>query len=138
MGTSVVTPYLGGAASQIAAGDWQFLALNNGIVQEWGVSSFLSPADIDLASMHPELNTAGNIIAIAAGGNHNLAITKAGSVFCWGPGNSSDAVSVNLPPIGPSSQGDFDFGQATVPSIATKNVYWIAGGGFHSLAIIRP
>jgi alpha-tubulin suppressor-like RCC1 family protein len=56
-----------------------------------------------------------NVVAIAAGAGHNLALTRAGVMSAW---------------------GDNTCGQATVPS-GLSNVVAIACGGWHSLALKR-
>ena len=54
-----------------------------------------------------------NVVAIAAGGDHSLALTAEGRVVAW---------------------GDNDYGQTNVPS-GLSNVVAIAAGEYHSLAL---
>ena len=54
-----------------------------------------------------------NVVAIAAGEYHSLALTAEGTVVAW---------------------GDNDYGQTNVPS-GLSNVVAIAAGGYHSLAL---
>jgi hypothetical protein len=56
---------------------------------------------------------ATNVIAVAAGGDHSLALRDDGTVIAW---------------------GNNDYGQVTVPADATRIVA-IGGGGNHSLAL---
>jgi alpha-tubulin suppressor-like RCC1 family protein len=58
--------------------------------------------------------SASNVVAIAGGDYHNLALRADGAVIAW---------------------GDNSFGQCTVPTIAT-NVVQISGGGMHNLALL--
>ena len=61
---------------------------------------------------------AQRVTAIAAGGNHSLALTEDGTVTGWGANA---------------------YGQTTVPaSLEAKRVTAIAAGGSHSLAIVAP
>jgi hypothetical protein len=55
-----------------------------------------------------------NVVAIAAGGYHNLALTGSGSVVAWGD--------------------NYD-GQIDVPA-NVSHAFGIAGGGYHSLAVL--
>ena len=64
-----------------------------------------------------------NVIAIAAGAYHSLALVRDGTVVAWGGGTT------NLSPF-------VDFGQALVPA-GLSNVIAIAAGGFHSLALVN-
>jgi alpha-tubulin suppressor-like RCC1 family protein len=56
----------------------------------------------------------GNIIAIAAGDYHSLAVTASGKVVAW---------------------GDNGYNQCGVPTLALSGVVAVAGGGSHSLAL---
>ena len=55
-----------------------------------------------------------NVVAIAAGGYHSLALKSDGTVVGW---------------------GDNGYGQTTVPA-GLSNVAAIAAGGYHSLALL--
>jgi hypothetical protein len=55
-----------------------------------------------------------NIVAISAGGFHNLALREDNAVVAW---------------------GDNQYGESSVPEAARTNVAAIAAGGFHSLAL---
>ncbi|MEK7685682.1 MAG: hypothetical protein AAB466_09695, partial [Verrucomicrobiota bacterium] len=80
------TPLAGHAASEVAARDWNLSGLTN-------VPSGLS-----------------NVVAVAAGGFHSLALTAEGRVMAW---------------------GNNEYGKTTVPS-GLSNVVAVAAGGFHS------
>jgi alpha-tubulin suppressor-like RCC1 family protein len=62
-----------------------------------------------------------NVVAIAGGGYHSLALKADGTVVAWGAGTSNTGSSPN-------------YGQAIVPDGLT-NVVAIAGGSYHSLAV---
>ena len=62
-----------------------------------------------------------NVVAIAGGGFHSLALKADGTVVVWGAGTTNS---------GSTPQ----YGQAIVP-VGLSNVIAIAGGGFHSLAL---
>lgn len=65
-----------------------------------------------------------NIIAIAAGDNHSLALSADGTIYSWGRGDKGQ--------LGNGSWGNF-----SVPTLAlyVSNVFAIAAGGEHSLAL---
>jgi alpha-tubulin suppressor-like RCC1 family protein len=64
----------------------------------------------------------GNVVAVAVGSNHRLALKNDGTVAAWGAG-------------GPGQTGSGHYGQASVPS-GLSNVIAIAGGYYHSLALL--
>ena len=66
---------------------------------------------------------ATNVMAIAGGIFHSLALQTNGTVVAWGAGQINDP-----------SDGNYDYGQAIVPA-GLSNVVAIAGGFFHSLAL---
>lgn len=66
-----------------------------------------------------------NVVAIAAGASHSLALTAEGRVVAWGSQSIGD----------PS--GSWHWIPMTVPS-DLSNVVAIAGGNSHSLALLQP
>ena len=94
----------------------------------------------------------GNVVAIAAGGNHSLALTSAGQAVGWGDNSSGQSnVPVNLGRMtaiaaGASHNlalrdngtvaawGGNTYGQTNVPA-GLSNVIAIAAGDNHSLAV---
>jgi hypothetical protein len=62
-----------------------------------------------------------NVLAMAAGGYHSLALEAGGTVVAWGAGTNNTGSSPNL-------------GQAQVPA-GLSNVVAVAAGGYHSLAL---
>ncbi|WP_027659655.1 RCC1 domain-containing protein [Salinispora fenicalii] len=124
---------VGTMITAVAAGDRHSLALTSaGTVLAWGLNATgqlgdgtttnsSSPVAVDLP--------VGTTITAVAGAVHSLALTSAGAVLAWGANdsgqlgdgttvNSSSPVAVDLP--------------------AGTTITAIAGGGFHSLAIVRP
>ncbi len=91
--------------------------------------------------------------AIAAGGDHNLALLTNGTVVAWGdngfgqsspPSNLSNVVAVTTGDLHSAALcsngtvvawGDNSFGQTNVPS-GLSNVVAIAAGAFHTLALL--
>jgi hypothetical protein len=65
-----------------------------------------------------------NVVAVAAGGVHNLALNGDGSVLAWGGGKIVDR----------STGGDR--GQSIVPASLT-NAAAVGAGSIHSLAVAR-
>jgi hypothetical protein len=91
------------------------------------------------------------VVAIAAGGQHSLALKADASVTFWGASDLAALVPVDLGPVVAIAAGhrhclalkddrtvvawgDNDFGQTSVPPGLT-NIVRIAAGGDHSLAI---
>jgi alpha-tubulin suppressor-like RCC1 family protein len=81
-------------------------------VTAWG-ANWSSQADVP--------SGLSNVVAIAAGGEHNLALTAEGQVVAWGAGTTN---SGSWP----------DYGQSQVPD-GLSNVVAIAAGGDQSLAL---
>jgi alpha-tubulin suppressor-like RCC1 family protein len=91
--------------------------------------------------------------AIAAGGNHNLALLANGTVVAWGdnsfgqsspPSNLSNVVAIAAGYLHSAvlcsngtvvAWGDDTFGQTNVP-LGLSNVVAIAAGNFHTLALL--
>ncbi len=102
----------------------------------------------------PNIIPAGltNVVAIAAGWSHSLALKRDGAVVAWGYNSSGQTtVPAGLTNVVAIASGDNHslalkgdgtviawgynyYGQATVPAALT-NVVAIAGGGVHSLAL---
>ncbi len=98
---------LGGVVN-VAAGNTHGLAIktnNNGCVVTWG-SNIRGQTNVPSAAL-------ADVVAVAAGGEHNLALKNDGTVLAWG-------WDVN--------------GQANVPP-GLSNVVAVAAGGQHSLAL---
>ncbi len=100
-----IPPCCGSGISDIAVGTNFALVLKGGRVFGWGANS---KGQIKLPA-----GTKKNIISIAAGGAHGMALTRSGFVLSW---------------------GDNGYRQVTIPK-GLKNVTQIAGGTFHSLVI---
>ena len=112
-------------------------------VESWGYNGFGQSVPM------PGLT---NIIAIAAGGYHNLALSNNGTVFAWGNNLSGQCdLPTNVANVASIGAGGYhslaaradgivfawganDSGQTSIPLSAT-NVVAVAGGGSHSLAL---
>jgi alpha-tubulin suppressor-like RCC1 family protein len=138
----------------IAAGEYQSIAVTNGTVVQWGQYS-------DGGSFYPVTNNSvatpapgSNVVAVAAGRGHAIALLTNNSVVTWGltndPGNTMPT-NLNLTNLSAvacgwgfnlalSSDGkvfawgDNSYFQTDVPSDLT-NATAIAAGRYHSLAL---
>ncbi len=95
------------------AGDNTVALTADGTVVAWGNNAY-GQADVPLGL--------SNVVAVAAGAWHSLALDVNGIVTAWGAGAMNDGTWPNL-------------GQSLVP-LGLGNVVAIAGGGAHSLALI--
>ena len=93
----------------LLAGEAQARAGQAGVVTAWGVDDI------------PLVEPGTRFKAVAAGGEHNLALKSDGTVVAWGAGRTNN----------PSD--DADFGQSIVPP-GLSNVVAVSAGGFHSMA----
>lgn len=121
----------------IVAGDAHSLALSEaGRVFAWGANSHGQLGDgssisrnAPVAVMAEGLLTGMRVVAIAAGGNHSLALTEDGRVFAWGLGTSGQLGRGNnttsLTPVAVTHDG----------ALFGKRVMAIAAGGQFSLAL---
>nr|WP_311282636.1 HYR domain-containing protein [Peribacillus simplex] len=120
----------------IAAGEFHSLALlNDGTVRAWGNNESGQLGDgtnIDSNVPVQVKGTGGsgalnNVVAIAAGGFHSLALLNDGTVRAWGNNESGQ--------LGDGINTDSDI-PVTVSGLTNSNI--IAGGGDHSLDIQLP
>ena len=113
----------------IAAGTSHSLALlSNGTVMAWGTNNFgqLGDGTTNQYRLTPVLVTnLSNVVAVACGFYHSLALQSNGRVTAWGTSTNSAVIF---------SDDGVDYGQSVVPAGLT-NVVAIAGGGWHSLAL---
>jgi hypothetical protein len=100
-----VPPCCGSGITDIAVGTNFALALKGGMVFGWGANT--------KGQLKFPATTKKDVILIAAGGAHGLALTKKGTVLSW---------------------GDNGYKQTSIPK-GLKTVIQIAGGNAHSLAI---
>ncbi|MFN7471015.1 MAG: RCC1 domain-containing protein [Roseiflexaceae bacterium] len=100
-----ISPCCGSGIDDIAAGSNFVLALKGGRVFGWGSNS--------LKQLNFPKQTAKDIVAIAAGQAHGLALDKKGKVYAW---------------------GDNNFKKVVVPK-GVVNIVALAGGVDHSLAV---
>lgn len=121
-------------AKSIAAGDYHALAVGyNNNVYSWGRDANGQLGnDVALTNQSSPVlvvdaggSAIGNIVAVAAGTSHSLALTATGAVYAWG-GNGSgqlgDGTLVDKPRA------------VLVPGMAS-GVVAIAAGGYHSMAL---
>jgi hypothetical protein len=100
-----IPPCCGSGMSDIAVGTNFAIALKGGMVFGWGANT--------KGQLKFPAGTKKDIVSIAAGGAHGMALTRKGFVLSW---------------------GDNGFRQVTVPK-GLRNVTQIAGGTNHSLVI---
>jgi PASTA domain/Regulator of chromosome condensation (RCC1) repeat len=151
--TRVCTP--GGlfGVVDIGAGTDHGLALNVGgsVIFTWGCDSGL-----DFGQCGPQLGLS-DVVAVAAGDAHSLALKKDGTVLAWGCGAPHDygqcAVPAGLTAVTAIAAGTSqslalksdgsvvawgcsgdDYGQCSVP-VGVSNVTAVAAGDVHSLAL---
>jgi alpha-tubulin suppressor-like RCC1 family protein len=115
--------------ASVAAGYAHSLALKtDGTVLSWGRDGSGQLGDDSAPtskSTYVSVADASNIVAIAAGGNHSLALKSDGTVLAWG-----------LDLSGQLGDGPLDVGKNTpVAVLDATNVIAIAAGGNHSLAL---
>ena len=122
-----------------------------GLVAQVSVSPILAWGDNSASQLEVPIGTA-DVVTLASGGDHNLALRANGTIAAWGDNSSGQsdvpqsAGNVVAIAAGESHSlalradgsvvawGDNSNGQANVPSSAT-NVVSIAAGGSHSLAL---
>jgi len=140
--TQVISPTdptqpLTGAAQVAAGSNFSLALMRDGTVYAWGYDGYgqlgtsvpagqsATPVQVTLASGDP----LANVVAIAAGSNHALALLKDGTVYAWGRnyegqlGNSSTSNSST--PVRVADPSDSTHNLA--------NITAIAAGGNHSL-----
>jgi Regulator of chromosome condensation (RCC1) repeat len=123
----------------VAGGTSHSLALRtNGIVLAWGSDSQGqlgdgAPNDGGTSNVPVSVSGLTNVVAIAAGGQHSLALKRDGTVWAWGNDGSrqlgngapNDGASSNVPVqvVGVGGSGSL------------ASIIAIAAGGSHSLAL---
>jgi hypothetical protein len=110
-----------GPVTQVAGGVVQGVALlANSTVAVWSSQDYSgSPYYWNLTNVPAGLD---NVVAIAAGGYHTLALQTNGTVQAWGAGTMDSSALYN------------DYGQSIVPA-GLSNVVAVAGGALYSLAL---
>jgi alpha-tubulin suppressor-like RCC1 family protein len=122
-GTLSVSSNVLNGARGIAAGSWHLLVLaSDGTVTGFGLNPEGQATGVPLSSEYPAIGQVSirgelltNVVAVAAGLNHSLALTSVGTVVGWGNNQR---------------------GQSSIPPGLT-NVTAIAAGGYSSIALKR-
>ena len=131
------TPLIGRQVVAVAAGVSHSLALtSDGKVFAWGLNSFGqlgdgSTFDSSVPVAVDQSNLTGReVVAVSAGGNHNLALASDGTVFAWGlnsSGQLGDGTTINRSvPVSVDT---------TATPLFNKIVVAVAAGFGHSLAL---
>ena len=134
----VRVPGLSGVIS-VAAGQFNSLVLTaDGRVWSWGFNAFgqLGTGSTALFDPVPKQPTAvSNIVAIAAGGYHSLAVERTGMVVAWGlnhVGQLGDGTTRNAS-VPTAVRGRDD----VVDNYYLLDVVAITAGGYHTLVVRR-
>ncbi len=113
----------------IAAGNWHNIALSSdGTVWSWGYNAYgqlgnaSSGTDIDTPV---QVTCLSNVIAIAAGRSHSIALKSDGSVWCWGWNSNGQ--------LGHGSIGTDSSVPVQVSGLT--DVTAVVGGGRHTLGV---
>jgi alpha-tubulin suppressor-like RCC1 family protein len=115
----------------IAGGEYYGMALRaDGTVWTWGLNNYgqLGNGNTTAQDSPVEVTTSSaplaNVIAIAAGGDHGLALESNGTVWAWGYNANGELGN------GTTTNSDVAVQVSSLPSVVA-----ISGGGFHSLAL---
>jgi alpha-tubulin suppressor-like RCC1 family protein len=126
---------LGTGAKGVAAGDDFSVALmKDGTVRSWGDNYFgqlgngTSGADTNRTKPVSVANLSG-VGAVAAGGNHSLALLASGRVKSWGYNFQGQ--------LGNGTHGDSTDRRTPGNVIGLEDVRSITGGSYHSLAVLE-
>jgi hypothetical protein len=130
---------LSAPVAAIAAGEAHSLALlSSGTVMAWGVNGLgqLGNGTETKSNVPVAVSGLTEVTAISAGGYHSLALLSNGTVKAWGynfTGQLGDGTST-----GPEQCGEVKVGCAkvAVPVSGLSGVSAVAGGEFHSLALL--
>ncbi len=122
------------------------------LVAEVSVTEVIGWGDDGAHQIEPPIGTT-NILSVAAGGDHSLALRRDGTILAWGDNSfgqsSPPPEATNIVGVGAGvnhsvalradgtvlAWGDDSFGQTNVPVFST-NVTAIAAGGDHSVALL--
>ncbi|MBI3609808.1 MAG: hypothetical protein HY204_03790 [Nitrospirae bacterium] len=128
---TAATGFLSGIVA-VAAGESHSLALkNDGTVWAWGDNSYGQLGDGTTAGQHVtpiQVSVLTNVIAIAAGGRHSIAIKTDGTVWAWGQ-NSGGQLGIGSADINPHSTPFQVPGLSVVSSIAAGDSHTVALDG---------
>lgn len=144
-GNSAITPVAvtingtltGKTVVSVAAGGAHSLALtSDGRIYAWGgnLSGQLGNNSRNTSGVPVEVDMSGallgkTVVAVAAGGDHSLALTSDGRVFAWGSNNNgqlgNDSTTNSLVPVPVNTDG----------VLAGKTVVALTAGVWHNLAL---
>ena len=111
-----------------AGGEFSLALLGNGHVMAWGQGEEgkLGNGNINNSNVPVEVTGLSEVTAIAAGSKHALALLSSGRVEAWGSNKK-----------GQLGNGEVNNGEETPVEVKELGgVTAIAGGGFHSLALL--
>src|SRR5579884_513863 len=123
--------------------DWQKLALRaDGTVLSWGrtLQNGTHPGEVSTTPTALTFPDGARIVAIAAGGYHNLALNSGGTVYAWG-WNWAGTLGIDDVPTGDFSTPEQEealylrLAPQTVVGTQGRRVVGITAGGQHSLAV---
>jgi alpha-tubulin suppressor-like RCC1 family protein len=126
--TPTEVPSLGPGVRTVGAGQWHTIVLRfDGSVWDWGDNSRGQLGNGTTSATSGLVSVSGlgsGVVAIAAKGNHNLALKDDGSVWAWGD-NAYSQLGSTTPAIGVTP----------VKVSGLTDVTAIAAGYYHSLAL---
>jgi len=114
----------------IAAGMYHSLALkSDGTVSAWGLNQYGqlgngTETDSNLPVKVSQVSGFENIIAIAAGAEHSVALKNDGTVWMWGNNNRGQLGKEGIP-----------LSKEPIPVSGISDVRFIAAGAYHTLAV---
>ena len=124
-------PVAGGIVTLAAGGEHSVALKNDGSLLVWGrnnVGQLGDGTQQPRTTPIPGPSFVEDVVAIAAGDQHTLALTSDGSLFAWGSDGNGQLGN------GPPTPGMPTFSLNKVP-VNLANVIAIAAGGNHSLAV---
>jgi alpha-tubulin suppressor-like RCC1 family protein len=115
-------------ASISASGSHSLALKSDGTMLSWGNDNYGQLGDGTIGPNNPTPSAvlgASNIVAIAAGGAHSLALKSDGTMLSWGNDNYGQLGDSTIDPNNPTPSA----------VLGASNIVAIAAGGVHSLAL---